>query len=195
MTVGSSIQGNSRKPLALLIAFLLALGGVPGVFAQASTAAISGVILDPSGRPAEGFRVTLRDVSSNTQYTSGATDAEGNYTAEVPVGGRYMIDNVVAADGVTKLPVQDIAPVSVLAAGTTRLNVRFTEAGTATTRNAGATPAPTEDEKKKKKPGTPLYQRPGPIVGMVLGAAAIAAIVLIGGGSSNNNASPSQPTK
>ena len=51
MTVGSSIQGNSRKPLALLIAFLLALSGVPGVFAQASTAAISGVILDPSGSP------------------------------------------------------------------------------------------------------------------------------------------------
>jgi len=188
MTVGKFTQGVLGKSLAALTCLAVALGAAPGLFAQASTATIAGVILDPSGRPAEGFKVSLRDVASNTEFTSGATDAAGNYTAEVPVGGRYKIEGVVAADGVTKLPVQDIPPVSVLAAGTTRLNVRFTNTAGATTQTAGGTPA-TTDEKKKKKSAVPWYQRPGPIVGMVLGSAAIAALLLSGG----SNASPSNP--
>ena len=195
MTVRTITQGILGKSLALFTCLVLALGGAPGLFAQASTATIAGVILDPSGRPAEGFKVSLRDVASNTPYTSGATDAAGNYTAEVPIGGRYKIDSVVAADGVTKLAVQDIPPVSVLAAGTTRLNVRFTNTPAATTQTAGATPATTEDEKNKKKSAVPWYKRPGPIVGLVLGSVVVAALLLTGGGSSSsdNNASPSNP--
>ena len=178
MTVRTFAQGSIRRSLALLTCLALALGAAPGLFAQASTATIAGVILDPSGRPAFGFKAVLRDVASNTEYTSGPTDAAGNYTVEVPVGGRYKLDGVVADDGVTKLAVQDVPPVSVLAAGTTRLNVRFTNA-----------PAPASEEKKKDKSATPWYKRPGPIVGMVLGAGALAAIAL--GGGSDNNVSPS----
>ena len=135
----------------------------------------------------------MRDVASNTLYTSGPTDGAGNYTVNVPVGGRYKIDSVVAADGVTKLAVQDVPPVSVLAAGTTHLNVRFTSTVPATTpQTAGQTTAATED--KKKKNAVPWYKQPGPIVGMVLGSAALAAILLSGGGSdSNNNASTYTP--
>jgi hypothetical protein len=180
-----------RKSLALLACFLLVQGFAPALFAQPSTATIAGVILNPSGKPAFGFRVVLKDVASNTQFTSEPTDAAGNYSVEVPIGGRYKIDGVVADDGVTRLPVQEVPPVSVLAAGTTRLNVRFT---------TGATPAPAtastqqDDKNKKKKEGVPWYKRPGPIVGIVIGSAVVLALLLGGGGGGgNNNPSPSAP--
>ena len=186
MTVRTFAHGSTRKSLAVLTCLALALGTAPGLFAQESTATIAGVILDPSGRPAFGFKTVLRDVGSDTQYMSAPTDAAGNYSVQVPVGGRYKLESVVADDGVTKLAVQDVPPVSVLTAGTTRLNVRFTETPAATTQTAT-----TEEEKKKKKGAVPWYQRPGPIVGMVLGSVAIAALLLSGG--SDNNASPSNP--
>jgi len=177
-------RGAIRRSLAFITGLALVCGGASGLVAQESTASIAGVILDPAGQPASGFKVTLRDVASNTQYTSGPTDAAGNYTVNVPVGGRYKIDNVVAADGVTKLAVQDVAPVSVLAAGTTRLNVRFTN--TPATQTAATTPEGDDD----KKGAVPWYKKPGPIVGIVLGSVALAAIVLSAGG---DDASPSQP--
>jgi len=190
MTIRKVTQGIFGRSLALLTCLAVASGSAPGLFAQSSSATIAGVILDPSGHPAEGFKVSLRDVASNTEFTSGPTDVAGNYSVEVPVGGRYKLDNVVAADGVTKLPVQDIPPVSVLAAGTTRLNVRFTNVAASATPIAGATPATTDEEKKKKKKGAvPWYQRPGPIVGMVLGSVAVAALLLSGG----SDASPYNP--
>ena len=191
MTVKVFARGSIRRSLALVVCLALAVGGAPGLFAQGSTATIAGVILDPSGKPAFGFKAVVNDVATNTKYVSSPTDAAGNYAIEVPVGGRYKLDSVVADDGVTKLAVQDVAPVSVLAAGTTRLNVRFTDNPAATTLTAGATPATTEEEKKKKKGAVPWYQRPGPIVGMVLGSVAVAALLLSGG--SDNNASPSNP--
>jgi hypothetical protein len=175
-----------RKALALAVGAALAVGGAPGLVAQDSTAAIAGVILDPSGKPAFGFKAVVIDTATNTKYTSSPTDAAGNYTIQVPLGGRYKLQSVIADDGVTPLAVQDVAPVSVLAAGTTRLNVRFTS-----NPPAGSQAATTEEEKKKKKAAVPWYQRPGPIVGMVLGGVAIAAIALSAGGS--DNASPSQP--
>ena len=203
MSFRTIVRGVIRKSLAFSIGLILVLGGAPELFAQESTASIAGVILDPAGKPASGFKVTLRDVASNTQYTSGPTDAAGNYTVKVPVGGRYKIDDVLAADGVTKLAVQDVPPVSVLEAGTTRLNVRFTStppttavagaAAAGTTPPASTTP-PSDD--KKDKSAVPWYKRPGPIVGMVLGSAAILALALSGGGgsSSDNNASTYMPS-
>lgn len=173
-------DGSIRKSLALAIGLALAVGGAPGLFAQDPTAMIAGVILDPSGKPAFGFKAVVIDTATNTKYTSAPTDASGNYSIKVPVGGRYKLVSVVADDGVTQLAVQDVATVSVLEAGTTPLNIRFTSAPVAAT-------ASTEEEKKKKKGAVPWYQRPGPIVGMVLGSVAIAALLLSGG----NNASPS----
>jgi hypothetical protein len=193
MTFRPFVRGAIRKSLALFTGLAVTWAGAPGLFAQSSTAAIAGVILDPSGKPASGFKVTLRDVASNTQYTSGLTDAAGNYSVDVPLGGRYKLESVLAADGVTKLAVQDIPPVSVLTAGTTRLNVKFTNAPAATPTTQTASAAPPSDEKDKKaKSAVPWYKRPGPIVGMVLGGVVVAALVLSAGGS-DDNASPSQP--
>ena len=185
MTARRFFRGLLGKSLALLACLLLVSGGAPRVLAQATTSTIGGVILDPAGAPAKGFRVVFRDVESGTQYTSGLTDAAGNYTADVPLGGRYKIDNVIAEDGVTKLQVQDVPPVSVLTAGTTRVNVKFTDGDAA----QAARQAPTGDELPESYV-PPWYKRPGPIVGMVLGGAALAALAL-SGGSDKPPASPS----
>jgi hypothetical protein len=201
-----------RRSLAVITCLVLIASGAPGLFAESSAAAITGVILDPSGKPASGFQVVFRDVASNTRFTSGPTDASGNYALEVPLGGRYKIEGVVASDGVTKLPVQEIPPISVLTPGTTRLNVRFTNASppsaapaeTAVAAKAAPTapaPAPAtatakaEPAEKKKKAAAPWYKRPGPITGMVIGGVAIVALAAGGGGGGGGVASQSTPSQ
>lgn len=199
-----------RRSLAVITCLVLVSGGAPGLFAESSAAAITGVILDPEGKPAFGFKVVFRDVASNTRFTSGPTDASGNYALEVPLGGRYKIESVVASDGVTKLAVQEIPPISVLTPGTTRLNVRFTNASppsaapaeTAVAAKAAPTapaPAPTtakvETAEKKKKSAVPWYKRPGPITGMVIGGVAIVALAAGGGGGGGGVASQSTPSQ
>jgi hypothetical protein len=212
MTVRAFGPEAFRKSLAALTCFVILSAGAPGLFAQSPTAAITGVILDPEGHPAFGFKVVFRDVGSNTRFTSGPTDAAGNYALQVPLGGRYKIEGVVANDGVTKLPVQEIPPISVLTPGTTRLNVRFTTApspsgspqavtgvpgvvtapaaapaSTASTAPPPKSPAPAAakaeaDKKNAKKAAAPWYKRPGPITGMVIGGVLIVALAAGGGG-------------
>ena len=63
-----------RKLTALLTCLVLTAGMAPSSWSQASTAAIVGVILDPSGNPASGFKVVLRDVASNKTFMSDPTD-------------------------------------------------------------------------------------------------------------------------
>ena len=101
-----------RKSTALLTCLVLVTSAAPAVLAQTSESAIAGVILDPAGHPASGFKVVLRDVGSNKTFMSEPTDAQGNYSTQVPLGGRYKIDHVIANDGVTTLPVQDLPPVT-----------------------------------------------------------------------------------
>ena len=191
-----------RRSLVVITCLVLVSGNAPGVTAQSPTAAISGVILDPAGLPAFGFKVLFRDVGSNTRFTSGPTDAAGNYAIQVPLGGRYKLEGVVADDGVTKLPVQDIPPISVLTAGTTRLNVRFTNAAApaqaAAPEPQTAAPKPANDERDEKrvtKAKPPWYKRPGPITGMVVGGVVILALALGGGGGGGGTASQSTPTQ
>lgn len=170
----------TRKLLALLACLLLVQASASRVLAQASTATVAGVILNPSGQPAFGFKVVLRDIGSNMQFVSEPTDAAGNYSVEVPLGGRYKIEGVVADDGVTRLPVLDVPPVSVLTTGTTMLNVRFTS-GTPTTTTASG------DDDKKKEGGVPWYKTPGGITGIVIGSAVIVGLAVSAGGGSDSN--------
>jgi hypothetical protein len=212
-----------RRSLVVMTCLALISASAPGRCAQTSAAAITGVILDPEGKPAFGFKVVFRDVGSGTKFTSDPTDASGNYALEVPLGGRYKIEGVVADDGVTKLPVQEIPPISVLTPGTTRLNVRFANAPlpaaaaapaataaaapkTAPTSTAASTPAPKSSapapapveasEKKKTKAAAPWYKRPGPITGMVIGGLLIVGLAASGGGGGGGDvASQSTPSQ
>ncbi len=192
MRVVDLVCRHVRRSLAVVLSFLLIAGGAPAVLAQGETAAIAGVVLDPSGQPASGFKVVVRDVASGQEFTSGPTDAQGNYSTQVPVGGKYKLTGVIASDGVTKLPVQDVPAVNVLTAGTTRLNVRFTQAPAPA---APATAAP-KDEKEKKKGAVPWYKKPGPIIGIVLGSLLVVGLAASGGGGgSSRSPSPSLPSQ
>lgn len=203
MTVRGFGRETFRRWLVVITCLVLIFGIAPGVSAQSPTAAISGVILDPTGLPAFGFKVLFRDVGSNTRFTSGPTDAAGNYAIQVPLGGRYKLEGVMADDGATKLPVQDIPPISVLTPGTTRLNVRFTNAAAPAPATAPApqtaTRTPAKDEREDKrvtKAKPPWYKRPGPIIGMVVGGVVILALALGGGGGGGGGvASQSTPTQ
>jgi hypothetical protein len=197
-----------RRVLACLTCLTLVAGLAPA-FAQASTATITGIILSPDGKPSVGFKAVLRDVASGKEFMSEPTDPSGTYVASVPIGGRYKLAGVIASDGTTRLPVQDTPPVSILGPGTTRVNIRFSEApaagaGAATAAAAPATvpkaappavvAAPPEKAKKDKS-GAPWYKRPGPITGMVIGGVAIAALAVSGGGGGGDTpvASASSP--
>ena len=183
MTFDGLVRSSLRRSLALVIGVTLAVGGAPGLLAQSSSATITGVILDPTGRPAFGFKAVAVDSVTKLKYVSAPTDAAGNYTITVPVGGSYKLESVVADDGVTRLAVQDVASISILTEGTTRLNVRFTDKPARATESES-----TEDEKRKRGAG-PWYRRPGPIVGLVLGSVAVGALLL----GSDNTASRSTP--
>lgn len=172
-----------RKSLSLLACLLILHGFAPVLSAQtpaASTATITGVILNPAEQPAFGFRVVVRDVASDTQFISEPTDASGNYTLEVPLGGRYKIESVIADDGVTRLPVLEVPPVSVLTAGTTSLNVRFTS-GTVAPATAAA-----GDDRDRRKGSVPWYKTPGGITGIVIGSAVVLGLAIGAGGGGDD---------
>lgn len=177
-----------RRPFGRLLAALtgaaLLSGYAPAAFAQASksTSIVRGVVLDPAGAPARDFRVVFRDVVSGTRYTSTATNAQGSYLVELPVGVSYKIDNVIAADGVTKLAVEDVAPITALATGTADLNVRFKNAQAPVVKPAGSALGGETVSKG------PWYKQPGPIIGMVVGTVGITLIVV--GRQSGSEASP-----
>jgi hypothetical protein len=189
MTVRQLARLTARQSLAFLMSVALLAGAAPATRAQTTTGAIAGVILGPDGKPTVGFKAVLRDTASNQEFVSDPTDAEGNYVSNVPVGGRYKLVGVIASDGVTRLPVQDVPPVSVLQPGTTRLNVRFTDGPTP------GVPTTVAAEDDKDSGATPWYKRPGPITGMVLGGIALVAIASASGGSGDdeNEASPFTP--
>ena len=174
-------RGTIARLVAALTCLTLAFGGAPQTFAQSfgSATIIEGVVLDPAGTPAKGFKVVFRDVASNTRFTSTATDAAGKYIVEVPLGGRYQIDTVIAADGVTRLPVQDAPMISVLTTDKMKLDVRF---------SGGESPGAKETAADKPAKG-PWYKQPGPIIGMCVVAVGLAAFAVQGGSSGGGEAS------
>jgi len=199
-----------RGAVTLATVFAMALGVVaPALAADAAT--FAGAVMAPDNSFAQGFTVVFRDVTTGKEFRSGPTSATGEYQVSVPTGGRYKLDSVFAPDG-TKLPVQNVPPIPVRVAGSTKLDVKFTNvapppAGPAVAAAppvaapaakpapapkpevASTTPAGDEEKKKKKDTGgPPWWKRPGPIVGMVLGAAAVLALAL----GSGSNASPSK---
>lgn len=200
-----------RGAVTVATAFAMALGLVAPALAV-DTATFAGAVVAPDNSFAQGFTVVFKDVTTGKEFKSSPTSATGEYQVSVPTGGRYKLDSVMAPDG-TKLPVQDVPPIPVRVAGTSKLDVKFVQpaaaaapatavaAGAAAAAPAGTPPpaskpavastTPASEDEKKKKGSVPWWKRPGPIVGMVLGAVAIGALLLSGG--NGNDASPSNP--
>jgi hypothetical protein len=170
---------------------------LPVAHAQES-ATLQGVILDPSGRPAPGFKVVCKDVVSGTEYTSTASGTTGEYVLQVPVGARYQLVNALAPDG-TRLTIQAGVPLPVHAPGVYRRDVQFQLEGGAQvvdgaapaqpTETAATAPPPPEERKDK---AVPWWKTTGGIIGIVLGGGALIAIVA--GGSGNSSSTPASPS-
>jgi hypothetical protein len=199
-----AVSGWLRRTLvAVLSISLLAPSLVLSVAHAQQPATLQGVILDPTGRPAPGFKVVYKDVVSGTEFTSSASNAAGEYTLQVPVGARYQLTNALAPDG-TRLPIQAGAPLPVRAAGVYRRDVQFQLQGAQVTEPAKpaeaqpTTPAPTKPQPAtppapatQARPGEkkPWWKTPGGVIGIILGVGGAAA--LFSGGNDNN--SPSHP--
>jgi hypothetical protein len=93
----------SHKLLPTVIAAVLA---VSPVFAQDTSSAISGRVLDAGGQPIAGAKVQIVHEPSGTSKMV-TTDAEGRYTAQgLRVGGPF--DVTASKDGMAPLHQQDI---------------------------------------------------------------------------------------
>lgn len=81
----------SFKRSALAIGVTLALAASAPVFAQSTSAALSGRVTDPSGAPLAGATVEIVHVPSGTRRTV-TTDAQGRFSASgLRVGGPYTV--------------------------------------------------------------------------------------------------------
>jgi hypothetical protein len=201
---GIGLLSRTRCGVAVATTIAMALGiAAPAPAAEMAT--FTGTVLNPENVAATGCTVVFKDIATGQEFKSAPTGPMGEYQVSVPVGGRYKLDSVVAPDG-TKLPVQNVPPMPVRVAGSTRMDVKFVStnaadaaagaaaaeaaAGSSTSASTAST-APAADEKKKKdKSGVPWWKRPGPIVGMALGGAAILALALSGGGGGDSNPPP-----
>lgn len=203
-----AVSGWHRRTLvAVLSISLLAPSLVLPVAHAQQPATLQGVILDPTGRPAPGFKVVYKDVVSGTEFTSSASNAAGEYTLQVPVGARYQLTSALAPDG-TRLPIQAGAPLPVRAAGVYRRDVQFQMQGAQVTeppKPQTPPPKPPTPPTAKPQPVTPpsppsqarpgeakpWWKKPGGVIGIVLGAGALAAI--LGGGGGGGTTSRSTP--
>ena len=129
-----------RGAVAVAMVFAMSLGLMAPALA-ADSATFAGAVMAPDNSFAQGFTVVFKDVATGQEFKSGPTSATGEYHVSVPTGGRYKLDSVMAPDG-TKLAVQNVPPIPVRVAGTSKLDVKFTNAGPpAGTAVAAAAPA------------------------------------------------------
>ena len=128
------LSSRIRGAVSLATAFAMALGVVAPALA-AETATFTGTVIAPDNSFASGFTVVFKDATTGQEYRSAPTSATGEYQVSVPTGGRYKLDSVSAPDG-TKLPVQNVPPIPVRVAGSSKLDVKFTQPT-----NAGGAPA------------------------------------------------------
>jgi len=78
------------RALAVGVAFMLSANTLP-LAAQTASATISGTALDPDGKPVQGAAVTIKNEVSG-EVTSATTDAEGKFSAPVPVAGSFTVE-------------------------------------------------------------------------------------------------------
>ncbi len=103
-----------RNSFLAALVFLFAILAVSPSFAQ-STAALQGVVTDPSGAVVPGATITIRNTATGATRTV-RTDSDGNYAAPSLIPGPYTID--VSANGMQTRHLQGI---------TLNVNVTVTE--------------------------------------------------------------------
>jgi hypothetical protein len=122
----------------VLVCGLLATVSVPVRADEKPTeGGFSGLVLDPAGKPASGFRLVFLG-DDQVEHTSSPSDELGRYSISVPAGLHYRVVAALAPDG-TRLDVPELPPLEA-EVGVRRLDIRirYPEEGV-----AGATPSRT----------------------------------------------------
>ncbi|MFZ0591765.1 MAG: carboxypeptidase-like regulatory domain-containing protein [Bryobacteraceae bacterium] len=76
--------------LRLALLFVLSLCTAALSFGQANTGRILGTVVDPSGAPVAGCRITVKELQTGVVKES-KTDATGNYAVSYLLPGRYEV--------------------------------------------------------------------------------------------------------
>ena len=77
-----------KKLNVVLVLVLLLVAGIPAAFAQSRT--VSGKITDPSGAPVQGANIIVKGTN-----VGATTNADGNYTINVPSGSNTLVVSYV----------------------------------------------------------------------------------------------------
>ena len=122
--MGPTIDRRGRRVLLVSVVACAAIAGgmAPAMAQDAPTGGLSGLVLDPSGRPAEGFRLVFLG-EDDLEHVSGPSDDLGRYSLSVPAGASYRLVAALAPDG-TRLDVPELPPIPV-DEGVRRMDVRI----------------------------------------------------------------------
>jgi hypothetical protein len=149
--------------LVLAIAVLLSSAFLPAMAQEGPQGTFRGLVLDPSGEPAEGFRLVFQAEGSDFEFISPPSDSMGNYTLSLPAGVSYKLVAAIAPDGM-RLEVPQLPPIPATE-GVRRLDVRFRYPD-----DPGFTP---EDERWSRLAELPWWRIGGAAVAVVVFSAIV----------------------
>ncbi len=176
MSFAGTNRGGATRPVVWLAVLALAAAsvGIPPGWAQ-QKATITGTVLDTAGAPQAGCQIVVLDTSSDTEYRSARTGADGVYSIEVPVGPRYAFLSVIDPAG-RKHPL-DLSPLAVTLPAKLTRNIRIVPSEA----------VPPEDDDSKPQA---WWRTNGKWVGIGVG---VVAVLAAAGGGDDDSVSPSEP--
>jgi hypothetical protein len=154
----------SRAISACLFAILC----LPALAVEQAT--IKGSVAISDGSSAEGVEVVFKDLVTGQEFTA-PTNAAGEYTLDVPQSARYQMVRAMGPDGLV-IDIQNSAPLAVSGPGPyghPPLRIKVVDAPDLDT------PGPVTEPPEAH---TPWYRRKGPVLGVVLGGAAVALVLV-----------------
>ena len=115
-----------HRALAWTVVFALLTAALP-VAAEGpesnGTGQLTGLVLDPDGKPARGFKLVFVAEGGDLEMISSPSDKSGRFTANLPSGLRYELVAAIAPDG-SRLDVPPLPAIPV-ENGARRLDVQF----------------------------------------------------------------------
>jgi hypothetical protein len=179
-------RGRGVLLLSALLCGFLAPALHPAL-AQEDTAGFSGIVLDPEGKPAEGYQLVFRD-DAGQEHVAPPSDDLGRYSIDL-VPGSYQLVAAIAPDG-SRMDVPSL-PALPVEWGARRLDIRIGSAeppakGKATKKSESKSAS--KPVKTKAASGVPWVQ-----IGAATGTVLILALAVWDTGDAEKTASPFVP--
>lgn len=186
-----SISTPRRRGRGVLLLTALLCGflspALDTTLAEDAAAGFSGLVLDPEGKPAEGYQLVFRD-ESGQEHLAPPSDDLGRYSIELEPGS-YQLVAAVDPDGARlEVPALPALPVEW---GARRLDIRIgqpVKGGAAAAAGASGVEAGTKPPKTRSISGVPWVQ-----IGVATGAVALLVFGVWSGDDGEKSASPFVP--